>query len=353
MGTTGILTRFQSLLPLTEATPRITLGEGETPLIRSRKLERDLGVGELYFKYEGANPTGSFKDRGMVVAVAKALESRCEAIICASTGNTSASAAAYGARCGLQTIVVVPKGRVAVGKMAQAVIYGARILLVRGTFDDALHIVRDLATTPSVRLVNSVNPDRIEGQKTAAFEIVDDLGDAPDEVFIPVGNAGNISAYWRGFTEYARIGRAVHRPRMMGFQAAGAAPLVLGHPVEAPETVATAIRIGNPASRDGALAARDESDGIIDRVTDDQIMAAYRELAEHEGVFGEPASAASVAGLVKYANAHPGDLQDHRVVCVITGAGLKDPDSASGTTEASAEEVDPNVVSVRSALGWK
>ena len=353
MGTTGVLARFQEFLSLTEATPRITLGEGETPLVRSRKLEGDLGIGELYFKYEGANPTGSFKDRGMVVAVAKALEARCAAIICASTGNTSASAAAYGARCGLQTVVVVPKGRVAAGKMAQAVAHGARILLVRGTFDDALHIVRSLATESKVRLVNSVNPDRIEGQKTAAFEIVDDLGDAPDEVFIPVGNAGNITAYWRGFREYARLGRALHQPRMMGFQAAGAAPLVLGHPVEDPETVATAIRIGNPASKDGALAARDESSGIIDSVSDDQIMAAYRELAEHEGVFGEPASAASVAGLIKYANVNRGEFENHRVVCVITGAGLKDPDSAIENPAASAEEVDPDVASIRAALGWR
>ena len=353
MSTLGVLARFQEFLPLTEATPRITLGEGDTPLVRSRSLERDLGIGELYFKYEGANPTGSFKDRGMVVAVAKALEAKCAAVICASTGNTSASAAAYGARCGLQTVVVVPKGHVAAGKMAQALMHGARILLVRGTFDDALHVVRNLAAESGVRLVNSVNPDRIEGQKTAAFEVVDDLGDAPDEVFIPVGNAGNITAYWRGFTEYARLGRASHRPRMMGFQAAGAAPLVLGHPIEAPETVATAIRIGNPASRDGALAARDESSGIIASVHDEQIMDAYRELAEREGLFGEPASAASVAGLIQYAKANPGELQDHRVVCVITGAGLKDPDSATDGSPTSPEEVGPDVASVRAALGWE
>ena len=346
------MTRYQELLPLTDATPRITLGEGETPLVRSRVLEKDFGVGELYFKYEGANPTGSFKDRGMVIAVAKALESGCEAIICASTGNTSASAAAYGARCGLQTIVVVPKGRVAAGKMAQAVMFGAKIVLIRGTFDDALSIVRELATDSRVQLVNSVNPDRIEGQKTAAFEIVDDLGGAPDELFIPVGNAGNITAYWRGFEEYQRLGRADQKPRMMGFQAAGAAPLVLGHPVEAPETRATAIRIGNPASWDGAIDAKNESFGVIDSVTDDQIMEAYRKLAQREGVFGEPASAASVAGLIKYSATHPDELREHRVVCVITGTGLKDPDSATVESEPSIEDVDPDIRAVRAILGW-
>jgi threonine synthase len=346
------MARYTELLPLTDATPRITLGEGETPLVRSRILEKDLGIGELYFKYEGANPTGSFKDRGMVVAVAKALESGCEAVICASTGNTSASAAAYGARCGLQTIVVVPKGRVAAGKMAQAVMFGAKIVLIRGTFDDALSIVRELATDSRVQLVNSVNPDRIEGQKTAAFEIVDDLGGAPDELFIPVGNAGNITAYWRGFEEYQRLGRADQKPRVMGFQAAGAAPLVLGHPVEAPETRATAIRIGNPASWAGAIDAKNESSGVIDSVTDDQIMLAYRDLAQREGVFGEPASAASVAGLIKYSAAHPDELREHRVVCVITGTGLKDPDSATVDSGPSIEDVDPEIQAVRAILGW-
>jgi threonine synthase len=288
----------------------------------------------------------------MVIAVAKALESGCEAIICASTGNTSASAAAYGARCGLQTIVVVPKGRVAAGKMAQAVMFGAKIVLIRGTFDDALNIVRELATDSRVRLVNSVNPDRIEGQKTAAFEIVDDLGGAPDELFVPVGNAGNITAYWRGFEEYQRLGRADRKPRMMGFQAAGAAPLVLGHPVEAPETRATAIRIGNPASWAGAIDAKNESSGVIDSVTDDQIMEAYRNLAQREGVFGEPASAASVAGLIKYSATHPDELREHRVVCVITGTGLKDPDSVTVESEPSIEDVDPDIQAVRAILAW-
>jgi threonine synthase len=352
MGTAGVLARYREFLPVSDATPSITLGEGDTPLVRSHRLEKDLGIGELYFKYEGSNPTGSFKDRGMVVAVAKAVESGCEALICASTGNTSASAAAYGARCGLSTVVVVPKGRVATGKMAQAVMYGARILLIQGTFDDALHVVRELATGTRVRLVNSVNPDRLEGQKTAAFEIIDDLGDAPDEVFIPVGNAGNITAYWRGFLEYQNLGRATRRPHMMGYQAAGAAPLVLGHPIENPETIATAIRIGNPASWPGAIGARDESGGSIDSVTDDEILAAYRSLAEHEGLFAEPASAASVAGLVKYARTHRRELENHRVVCVLTGTGLKDPDNAMSGLGDGAEEVAPDVDAMRTTLGW-
>lgn len=347
----GVLQRYGELLPLTEATPRISLGEGGTPLIRSRWLEREIGIGELYFKFEGTNPTGSFKDRGMVVAVAKALEAECTAIICASTGNTSASAAAYGAQCGLETIVIVPKGRVATGKMAQAIVYGARIILVDGTFDDALSIVRTVSQSSQVRLVNSVNPDRIEGQKTAAFEIVDALGDAPDDLFIPVGNAGNITAYWRGFKEYHGLGRAVKKPRMMGFQASGAAPLVLGHLVEDPETVATAIRIGNPASWDSAVAARDESDGQIDSVTDDEILSAYRTLARREGVFGEPASAASVAGLIKYAHTHP-EMAERRVVCVITGTGLKDPESAVQGIEEGIQEVPPDADAVRRLLGW-
>lgn len=347
----GVLRRYGELLPLTEATPLISLGEGDTPLIRSRWLEHEIGIGELYFKFEGTNPTGSFKDRGMVVAVAKALEAECQAIICASTGNTSASAAAYGARCGLETIVIVPKGRVATGKMAQAIVYGARIILVDGTFDDALSIVRTVSQSSQVRLVNSVNPDRIEGQKTAAFEIVDTLGDAPDDLFIPVGNAGNITAYWRGFNEYHGLGRAMKKPRMMGFQAAGAAPLVLGHLVEDPETVATAIRIGNPASWDGAVAARDESGGQIDSVTDDEILSAYRTLAGREGVFGEPASAASVAGLIKYAHTHP-EMAERRVVCVITGTGLKDPESAVQGIEEGIQEVPPDADAVRRLLGW-
>src|SRR5512136_739750 len=344
----GILKRYRSFLPTTQSTPLITLGEGDTPLVRSRMLEKELGCGELYFKLEGCNPTGSFKDRGMVVAVARAVESGSRAIICASTGNTSASAAAYGARCGLKTIIVIPKGKIALGKLAQAIVYGAQIVAIGGNFDQALDIVRTLAEKYPVTLVNSVNPFRIEGQKTAAFEVVDVLGDAPDYLFIPVGNAGNITAYWKGFVEYHKLGKATKAPKMMGFEAEGAAPIVRGHKVDKPETVATAIRIGNPASWKGAEAARDQSGGIIDCVTDAEILAAYHRLATQEGVFGEPASAASVAGLIKHA--HRLDLSGKRVVCVITGTGLKDPDNAMKDAPAIAE-LPADLAQVASALG--
>jgi threonine synthase len=286
-------------------------------------LERELGVGELYFKFEGCNPTGSFKDRGMVVAVAKAVENGSKRIICASTGNTSAAAAAYGARFGLETIVVIPQGKIAIGKLAQAIAYGARIIEVKGNFDEALTIVRTLSETHNVALVNSLNPHRIEGQKTAAFEVVDVLGDAPDYLFIPVGNAGNITAYWKGFVEYHALGKSRTKPLMMGFQAAGAAPIVKGKIVKHPRTIATAIRIGNPASWKKAEAARDESGGVIQAVTDDEIMYAYRRIAASEGLFVEPASAASLAGLMKLAPTM--DLAHSRIVCVFTGHGLKDP----------------------------
>jgi threonine synthase len=319
----GVLSRYRDFLPVTPATPIITLGEGDTPLVRSRILEKRLGCGELYFKLEGCNPTGSFKDRGMVMAVAKAVESGSPSIICASTGNTSASAAAYGARFGLKTIVIIPKGKIAAGKLAQALIYNAQIIGVRGNFDKALDIVRALTRKYPVTLVNSLNPNRIEGQKTAAFEIIDDLGDAPDYLFIPVGNAGNITAYWKGFREYYQAGKTRRTPRMMGFQAAGAAPIVLDKVVERPRTVATAIRIGSPASWHTAVTARDESGGVIDCVTDDEIISAYKLLATSEGIFGEPASAASLAGLVKLAGEK--DFSGKRVVCIITGTGLKDP----------------------------
>jgi threonine synthase len=319
----GVLSRYRDFLPVTPATPMITLGEGDTPLVRSRILEKQLGCGELYFKSEGCNPTGSFKDRGMVVAAAKAVESGSRSIICASTGNTSASAAAYGARFGLRTIVIIPKGKIAMGKLAQALIYDAQVIGVRGNFDQALDIVRALTRKYPVTLVNSLNPDRIEGQKTAAFEIIDDLGDAPDYLFIPVGNAGNITAYWKGFREYRRLGKASHTPTMMGFQAAGAAPIVLDRVVERPRTIATAIRIGNPASWHKATAARDQSGGVIDRVTDSEIISAYKQLATSEGIFGEPASAASLAGLIKLARGK--NFSDKRIVCVVTGSGLKDP----------------------------
>ena len=344
----GVLVRYKQYLPVTPATPMVNLGEGDTPLVRSQALEKELGCGELYFKLEGCNPTGSFKDRGMVVAVAKAVEAKSNAIICASTGNTSASAAAYGARCGLKTIIVIPKGKIALGKLAQAIVYGAQIVAIGGNFDQALDIVRSLAEKYPVTLVNSVNPFRIEGQKTAAFEVVDILGDAPDYLFIPVGNAGNITAYWKGFVEYHKLGKANQSPRMMGFEAEGAAPIVRGHKIDKPETLATAIRIGNPASWKGAEAARDQSGGVIDCVSDAEILVAYHRLATKEGVFGEPASAASVAGLIKYARRL--DLSGKRVVCVITGSGLKDPDNAMKDAPAIVE-LPADLTQVASALG--
>lgn len=347
----GVLFRYRDFLPLTSATPMITLGEGDTPLVRSVWLEKELGCGELYFKLEGCNPTGSFKDRGMVVAVAKAVEEKSRCIICASTGNTSASAAAFGARFGLECIVVVPSGKIAMGKLAQAIVYGAKIIAIQGNFDQALRIVRSLVERHQVTLVNSVNPYRLEGQKTAAFEIIDELGEAPDYLFIPVGNAGNITAYWKGFVEYQRAGKTSQTPKMMGFQAAGAAPIVRGRVVEKPRTVATAIRIGNPASWQGAVRARDESGGVIDCVTDDEIIAAYKLLARKEGVFGEPASAASVAGLIKMAKRGL-NLRGKRAVCVITGSGLKDPNFPKKFAEPLVE-ISPEPEVVERALGWR
>jgi threonine synthase len=346
----GVLKRYRKYLPVTRKTPMITIGEGDTPLVRSQRLEKQVGCAELHFKLEGCNPTGSFKDRGMVVAVAKAVESGSKALICASTGNTSASAAAYGAHCGLETIIVVPKGKIAMGKLAQAIVYGAKIVNIGGNFDQALQIVQELVKKHAVTLVNSVNPHRIEGQKTSSFEIIDVLGDAPDLHFIPVGNAGNITAYWKGYKEYHSIGKATHLPKMMGFQAEGAAPIVRGHPIEHPETIATAIRIGNPASWKGAVAARDESGGIIDCVSDDQILEAYSLLARKEGIFCEPASAASVAGLLKLARSGR-DFSNQRIVCILTGNGLKDPDTAVKTSPPIVE-VAPDLPSVERALGW-
>jgi len=343
----GVLNRYRDFLPVTPNTPLVTLGEGDTPLVKSRTLGRELGCGELYFKLEGCNPTGSFKDRGMVVAVAKAIESGSSGIICASTGNTSASAAAYGAYLGLKTIVIIPKGKIAMGKLAQAIVYSAQIMSIRGNFDQALQIVRTLTEKYPLTLVNSINPNRIEGQKTAAFEIVDSLGDAPDYLFIPVGNAGNITAYWKGFVEYNRSGKTSHTPKMMGFQAAGAAPIVLGRVIPQPQTIATAIRIGNPASWQKAVTARDESDGIIDCVTDDEIMNAYRLAATREGIFGEPASAASLAGLIKMAGKE--DFSHKRVVCIITGTGLKDPDMPAKYA-APPTELPADLTAVEKAL---
>ncbi|HYA00019.1 MAG TPA: threonine synthase [Candidatus Binatia bacterium] len=344
----GVLLRYREHLPITASTPMITLGEGDTPLIESRGIAVELGLRSLHFKFEGLNPTGSFKDRGMVVAVAKALEGGSRAIICASTGNTSASAAAYGARFGLRTVVVVPAGKIAIGKLVQAQVFGATVLIIEGNFDAALQSVRELAESHPVTLVNSVNPHRIEGQKTAAFEIVDELGDAPDVLAIPVGNAGNITAYWRGFREYRAAGRTSLLPRMIGGQAAGAAPLVLGRPVPDPQTFATAIRIGNPASWSGAVAARDDSEGLIDAVSDAEIAAAQRDLAAAEGIFCEPASAASLAVLRK-AVAGGAVARGARAVCVLTGNGLKDlpavsdglapPRSVIGTPASIADAI--------------
>jgi threonine synthase len=344
--------RYAAFLPITDATPVVSLGEGFTPLVRARRLGDAIGVRNLYLKVEGQNPTGSFKDRGMVVAIAKALEGGARAVVCASTGNTSASAAAYAAAAGLECVVVLPKGRIAAGKLLQALVAGARVVAVDGNFDAALRIVRDLAerADPPVTLVNSVNPMRLEGQKTAAFEVCDDLGRAPDVLAIPVGNAGNISAYWMGFGAYRDAGVIDATPAMWGFQAEGAAPIVRGAPVDAPETVATAIRIGNPASWDKAVAARDASGGRIDAVSDAEILAAYRDVARLEGIFCEPSSAASIAGVRKVAAAEAVPA-DATVVCVLTGNGLKDPDTAQGSAVGVVES-DATVDGVRRALAW-
>jgi threonine synthase len=354
-----LLNRYRTFLPVTDATPTLTLGEGFTPLVRLGRIGARLGLSNLYAKIEGQNPTGSFKDRGMVLAVAKAIEDGARSIICASTGNTSASAAAYGAAAGIEVIVVLPKGQIATGKLLQALVAGARVVAVNGNFDAALRIVRALAEQDDhpMTLVNSVNPHRLEGQKTGAYEVCDDLGRAPDILAIPVGNAGNISAYWAGFRDYESAGLVQTRPRMLGFQAEGAAPFVLGRPIESPETIATAIRIGNPASWDKAIAARDESGGAIAAVTDDEILAAYRSLAVEEGIFCEPSSAASLAGISGLAAR--GDVpRDAVVVCVLTGNGLKDPSTAESSVAAAAAdgrpvlEADPTVGSVSVALGW-
>ncbi len=347
-----LMERYRRFLPVTDATPSLTLGEGATPLVHAPRLGAAIGAPNLYLKVEGQNPTGSFKDRGMVVAVAKALESGAKAIVCASTGNTSASAAAYGAAAGLEVIVILPRGQIALGKLLQALVAGARVVAIDGNFDQALAIVRSLAEQDEhpVTVVNSVNPFRLRGQQTAAFEICDDLGRAPDILAIPVGNAGNISAYWAGFGAYEDAGLIDATPRMWGFQAAGAAPLVHGRRVDAPETIATAIRIGDPASWDKAIAARDESSGRIEAVTDDQILAAYRDLARHEGVFCEPASAASVAGV--RAMAERGELDpEMTVVAILTGHGLKDPKTAESQVPGVLDAA-PTVGAVAVALGW-
>lgn len=347
----GVLEHYRDFLPLTPQTPLLSLGEGRTPLVRSLFFQRELRAGAVYFKLEGANPTGSFKDRGMVLAMAKALEAGSQAVICASTGNTSASAAAYAARAGVTAVVIVPDGYVALGKLAQAMVYGARVIMIRGNFDESLAIVRSLSESHPVTVVNSINPFRLQGQKTAAFEICDDLGDAPDYLAIPVGNAGNISAYWMGFVQYEAAGHATKTPHMLGFEAAGAAPIVRNEVVPNPETIATAIRIGNPASWELATTARDESAGLIDCVTDSEILEAYRDLAQKEGVFVELASAACVAGVRKLVRAGNLDLGGRTLVCILTGNGLKDPDSAVKLS-GDAARVGADVVAVERALGW-
>jgi threonine synthase len=348
----GVLAKYRDYLPITRATPMITLGEGDTPLIRCNNLENDLGCRELYLKFEGCNPTGSFKDRGMVVAVAKAVEEGSRAIMCASTGNTSASAAAYAAHLGISAIIVIPQGKIALGKLAQAIVYGARIVSISGNFDQALQMVRKITEKHPVTLVNSLNPFRIEGQKTAAFEIIETLGEAPDLLFIPVGNAGNITAYWKGFSEWFAAGKTQKKPRMMGFQAEGAAPIVRGHIVEAPETVASAIRIGNPASWTKAVNARDESGGLIDMVSDAEILSAQQMMARREGVFAEPASAASLAGLIKMKQ-QGADFSQKQIVCVVTGNGLKDTDIALRDIKEknSFLQLAPDVGAMEQALG--
>jgi len=346
----GVLQHYKKYLPLTPKTPMITIGEGDTPLVACDRLAKQYGCGALYFKLEGCHPTGSFKDRGMVVAVAKALEEGSRAIICASTGNTSASAAAYAAFCGIECIIIVPGGKIAMGKLAQAIVYGAKIVTIDGSFDSALKIVRQLSERHPVTLVNSVNPHRIEGQKTAAFEIIDFLGDAPDYLFLPVGNAGNITAYWKGFVEYYGMGKATKRPKMYGFQAEGAAPIVRGHAIEKPETVATAIRIGNPASWEKAVAARDASSGIIDMVSDAEILAAQKIMSSQAGVFGEPASATPLAGLIKLTNKGK-DFSGKTIVCVVTGNGLKDTETALKNAPPFLELPD-DIKAVEKALGW-
>jgi threonine synthase len=345
----GIVEAYRAHLPVGDATPVITLHEGNTPLVDAPRVAARANVAQVWLKLEGANPTGSFKDRGMTLALSMAVEHGTKVVICASTGNTSASAAAYAARAGITCAVVLPAGQIALGKLAQALIHGARVVPVHGTFDEALDVVRELGQRPGIEIVNSLNPMRVEGQKTAAFEIVEALGDAPTVHCIPVGNALNIAAYWQGYREYADAGHAQRRPRMLGWQASGAAPIVLGEPVLHPETLATAIQIGNPANWQRAVDARDESDGHIGAVTDVQIMDAYRLLASEEGVFVEPASAAAIAGLLQAA-AEGRVGRDDVVVCTMTGHGLKDPQRAISEIEIG-DAIDPTVTAVANAVG--
>jgi len=335
----GVINQYREYLPIGDKTPVVTLQEGNTPLLYSCFLSEELGnSSQVYLKFEGANPTGSFKDRGMTLAVSKALEEGSKAVICASTGNTSASAAAYSAKCGLKCAVLIPNGAIAKGKLTQALAHGAQVLAVDGNFDDCLKIVKEITDNFPITLVNSLNPYRIEGQKTGSFEISDFLGDSPDFNFIPVGNAGNITAYWKGYKEYKSKGKITKLPKMMGFQASGSAPIVCGHPIENPETIATAIRIGNPASWEKAEEARDESGGCIRDVTDREILNSYKLLASRDGIFVEPASAASVAGLLKLIEeGYFKDCNNIKVVAILTGHGLKDPDIAMKESQEPIE----------------
>ena len=344
----GLTKKYEKYLPVTKNTPYVTLLEGNTPLIKSINLSEKLGL-NIYFKYDGLNPTGSFKDRGMVMAVAKAIEDGSKAIICASTGNTSAAAAAFAARYNLKCYVLIPDGNIAMGKLAQALMYGAKVISIEGNFDEALDIVRDISNTEDITLVNSVNPYRLQGQKTAAFEVCDDLGKSPDYLAIPIGNAGNISAYWMGFKEYKEDGKINNLPTLLGFQAAGAAPMVSGQVVKNPETIATAIRIGNPASLDKAKKALEESNGQVNAVTDEEILKAYKMLAENEGIFAEPASCTTLAGILKLKE------QDYfkggeTVVCVLTGNGLKDP-KTSLTQIPTPDKIKATKEAVLKAIG--
>lgn len=343
----GVLFKYKDYLPVTEKTPMITLHEGDTPLIFAENLSKEYNI-NLYLKYEGMNPTGSFKDRGMVVAVAKALENNSKAIICASTGNTAASAAAYASVSKLKSYVLLPKNAIALGKLAQAIMYGAEVISIEGNFDSALKLVREISKIYPIALVNSINPFRIEGQKTAAFEICDVLENSPEFLAIPVGNAGNITAYWKGFKEYYSLGKIKGLPKLLGFQAEGAAPLVLGHPIENPQTIASAIRIGNPASGEKALEAIKESQGIIDTISDEEILLAQKELASKEGIFVEPASAASWAGVKKILREKKLRLEGN-IVCVLTGNGLKDPDIALKNVKVT-KEVKPKIDEVMKIL---
>ena len=345
----GIIYKYREFLPVTAKTPVVTLLEGNTPLISSEHLSQKTGL-KVYLKYEGLNPTGSFKDRGMTMAISKAKEAGSQTVMCASTGNTSASAAAYAARCGMKCAVLIPEGKIALGKLSQAMIHGAKVLAIKGNFDEALNLVKDITAKYPITLVNSLNPFRIEGQKTAAFEICDTLSDAPHFHAIPVGNAGNITAYWKGYQEYKKAGKSKQLPKMLGFQAAGAAPIVYNKIIEKPETIATAIRIGNPASWKQAVSARDDSDGLIDIVTDQDILAAYQLLAR-EGIFAEPASAASVAGILKLNG--QGYFKNHKgktLVCTLTGHGLKDPDIAIANV-VQPLPVEPEIKKILKEIG--